>query len=192
MPAIRASGRVHNRYVTVRPDRRLALLALAKFAGLGSLLGAVVGVGMALDGESTWSLLAAPAVLAAVASATVGAVVALIWWLIPGRVIYTVADGFLTARRGAQARKRIPIDRVADLRFDQQIAWADLVFTGWFGFVSPIPKLLVTMTPTSNRWDPSNASVEQLPRILLSGPRQQEALLQLREAVQLSPGGPSD
>ena len=182
-----APALVHNRRVTVRPDRRLALLAMAKLAGVSALVGVAVGVGMTLDGEPKWFLLAAPAGLAGFGAVTLGVLVALMWWAFPGRVTYTVADGFLTARRGNWTRKRIPIDRVAEIEFDQQIEWSDLVFSGWFGWISPIPMLLVTMTATTDRWDPSNGAVEPLPRILVSGAGQVEALRQLREAG-LAPG----
>lgn len=182
-----SSALVHNHRVTVRSDRRLALLALAKFAGVGALLGLAMGIAMLLDGEPKWFLLAVPFGLAGFAGFTLGSLVALMWWLFPGRVTYTVADGFLTARRGNWIRKRIPIDRVAEIGFDEQVEWSHLVFSGWFDWVSPIPALFVTMTATPDRWDPTNGAVEELPRILVSGSRQVEAFRELREALGLPP-----
>ena len=107
--------------VTVRPDRRLALLALAKFAGLGAMIGLVVGVGMTLDGETKWSLLLGPLTLAAGGAATLGCFMALIWWIFPGQVTYAVVDGYLVARRGRRLRKRIAVERIAEIEFDEDI-----------------------------------------------------------------------
>ena len=171
--------------VTVRPDRRLALLALAKFAGLGALIGLVVGVGLTLDGETKWSLLLGPLTLAPGSAGTLGCVIALTWWIFPGQVTYAVADGYLVARRGRWLRKRIAVERIGQLAFDEDIDGSDLAFTGWFGYTSPIPRLVVTLTVTSDRWDVTNAATEFLPRILISGERQRTALRELRQALEL-------
>ena len=171
--------------VTVRPDRRLALLALAKFAGLGAMIGLVVGVGMTLDGETKWSLLLGPLTLAAGGAATLGCFMALIWWIFPGQVTYAVVDGYLVARRGRRLRKRIAVERIAEIEFDEDIDGSDLALTGWFGYTSPIPGLVVTLTVTSDRWDVTNAATEFLPRILISGERQRGAIRELRQALEL-------
>lgn len=172
--------------VTVRPDRRLALLAVGKFAGLGAMIGLVVGVGMTLDGESKWSLLFAPLTLAAGGAATLGCFMALMWWLFPGQVTYAVRDGFLVARRGRRIRKRIAVERIAVIEFDENIDGTDLALTGWFGYTSPIPRLVVTLTATPDRWDATNSATEFLPRILISGERQRRALRELGLALQIS------
>lgn len=175
--------------MTVRADRWLALLAMAKFAGVGALIGLVVGVGMTLDGESPVFILAAPLGMGIIGGATLGSLVALSWWLFPGRVTYAVADGLLTARRGNSVRKQIPVERIAEIEFDQQIKWTDLVFSGWFGYLSPIPAICVTLTPTKDRWDPSNSASVGFPSILIAGERQRQALSQLRLALGRPPGG---
>ena len=171
--------------VTVRPDRRLALLALAKFAGLGAMVGLVVGVGMTLDGETRWSLLLGPVALAAWGAGTLGCFMALIWLMFPGRVTYAVVDGYLVARRGRWLRKRIAVERIAEIEFDEEIDGSDLAVTGWFGYTSPIPGLVVTLTVTTDRWDVSNAASESFPPILISGERQRSALRELRQALEL-------
>lgn len=96
---------------------------------------------------------------------------------------YTIEKDFLTAYRGRWERKRIPLERVARVDFDQQVEPLELVLTGWFGWVSPIPALVVTLTPTPNRWDPSNSAQVPLPRILIAGDRQRRALNELRSAI---------
>lgn len=177
---------VHNLRMTIRPDRRLALLAMAKLAGVGGLVGLIVGVGMTLDGETKWSLLAGPAALAGLSASTLGLLLAITWWLLPGHVTYAVVDGFLTAHRGTRTRRRIAVERIANIDFDQHVAWTDLVFSGWFGYVSPLPALLVTMGATPNRWDPDNGAVIALPRILLCGVRQATAQAELQAALAAS------
>lgn len=124
-------------------------------------------------------------------AATLGPFLALTWWLLPGPVTYSVADGFLTARRGNWLRKRLPLDRIAGLDFDAEVHWSDLIFSGWFTWDSAIPSLSVTMTSTANRWDPSNSAVEELPCILLSGEHQRRALRELREALGQLPTEPA-
>jgi hypothetical protein len=173
----------HNREMTVRADRWLALLAMAKLAGLGALIGLVVAVGMTLDGESPWFILAAPLGMGIIGGATLGSLVALSWWLVPGRVTYAVADGLLTARHGNGVRKQVPVERIAEIEFDRQIKWTDLVLSGWFSYVSPIPAIWVTLTPTKDRWDPSNSATVGFPSILIAGKRQRQALSQLRLAL---------
>jgi len=69
------------------------------------------------------------------------------------------------------------------MEFDQEIRWSTLVFSGWFGWESPIPSLTVTLTPTKDRWDPSSPAVVELPRILVCGVRQMEAMVLLRRAL---------
>lgn len=179
----------HNCRMTIRADRWLALLAMAKFAGVGALIGLVVGVGMTLDGESLLFILAAPLGMGIIGGATLGSLVALSWWLFPGRVTYAVADGLLTARRGNSVRKQIPVERIAEIEFDQQIKWTDLVLSGWFGYLSPIPAICVTLTPTKDRWDPSNSASVGFPSILMAGERQRKALSQLRLALGRPPDG---
>jgi hypothetical protein len=73
---------------------------MAKCAGIGALIGLVVGMGMTLDGESPLFILAAPLGIGIMSGATLGSLVSLSWWLFPGRVTYAVADGLLAARRG--------------------------------------------------------------------------------------------
>jgi len=175
--------------LTVRPDRWLTLLAVVKFAGVGAMVGIVVGVGMALDGETKWSLLLAPLTVAAGGAVTLGFVLALTWWAFPGRVTYEVSDGFLVARRGRWVRKRIAVDRIAEIEFDEDIDASDLALTGWFGYTSPIPGLVVTLTVTPDRWDVTNAAAVFLPRILISGERQERALRDLRRALNLPTDG---
>lgn len=179
------SAPVGNPSVTVRPDRRLTLLAIAKFAGVGAMIGVIVGVGMTLDGETKWSLLLAPLTFAAGGAGTLGCFMALTWWAFPGQVTYIVADGFLVARRGSWVRQRIAVDRIAEMEFDEDIDGIDLALTGWFGYTSPIPGLVVTLTVTPDRWDVTNSAAVFLPRILISGERQQRALRDLRAAVNL-------
>lgn len=118
-----------------------------------------------------------------------GCFVALTWWAFPGQVTYTVADGFLVARRGRRVRKRIAVERIAEVEFDEDIDASDLIFTGWFGYTSPIPGLVVTLTATPDRWDVTNAAAVFLPRILLSGERQERALDDLRQALNLPTDG---
>ena len=74
----------------------MALLAVAKFAGLGALIGIIVGVGASLDGESAWVLLEAPAALSFLGALSLGLVFALSWWFLAGHVTYSVEDGHLT------------------------------------------------------------------------------------------------
>jgi len=162
---------------------------MAKFAGVGALIGLVVGVGMTLDGESPLFMLAAPLGMGIIGGAALGSLVALSWWLFPGRVTYAVADGLLTARRGNWVRKAIPVERIAEIEFDQQIKWTDLVLSGWFSYVSPIPAIWVTLTPTKDKWDPSNSATVGFPSILIAGERQRQALSQLRLALGRPPDG---
>lgn len=75
------------------------------------------------------------------------------------------------------------MDRIDGISFDEQATWASLVFEGWFGYSSPIPALQVTLTVTADRWDLSNRAVVSLPRILLSGTRQSQALDDLTAAI---------
>jgi hypothetical protein len=172
--------------VTLQADRRLALLAMAKFAGVSVLLGLILGVGMTLDGQSPWFIPGLPVALGVLCAATLGSAAALTWYLLPGRVTYAFDDGFLVARRGNWTRKRVPAERIAGLEFDQKVAWTDLMFTGWFGYVSPIPALSVRLTQTSDRWNPTNGAVEHFPALLIAGRRQEEALRQLRQALSLT------
>lgn len=167
----------------VSADPRLALLGLGKAAGFGALLGLVIGALMVLDGEPWWSILAAPPLLGTLSAATFGTGITLAWWLAPGRVSYAVNDGSLIASRGSRTVKSIPVGRISGVAFDEQITWRSLVFEGWFGYLSPIPALEVTLTPTADRWDPSNGAVVVLPRILLSGARQAQALEDLHAAI---------
>ena len=176
----------HHPDVVIRPDRRLGLLALVKLAGIGAMVGLVFfAAPMSIEERILWPLLWVPPMLAVMLTATLGVATGLLWWLFPGQVTYSVADGFLTARRGRWIRKQIPVERIADVAFDQHIRWTHLAFTHWFGYGSPIPELSVTLTRTSNRWDPTNAAVVVLPRILLSGERQTTALRELRQALGL-------
>lgn len=174
---------VENARVIVSADPRLALLGFAKAAGFGGLVGLVIGAFMVLDGEPWWSILAAPPLLALLSAATFGTGITLAWWLAPGRVSYAVNGGSLIASRGSRTVKSIPVDRISGVAFDEQITWRSLVFEGWLGYLSPIPALKVTLTPTVDRWDPSNGAVIVLPRILLSGARQAQGLEDLRSAV---------
>jgi len=181
--------RRHNADVTVHADRRLALLAIAKFAAIGALLGLVLGVGFAVEGKATmWvAILLVPLGLALVCGATLGSVSAVSWSLLPGRMTYSLEDGLLTARRGQWIRKQVPVERIADLDFDQQIEWTHLVFFGWVR-ASPIPSLRLTLTATADKWDPSNSASIGLPSILISGRRQRQAVLELRGALGLPIG----
>lgn len=171
--------------VTVSPERRLAILAMAKFAVIGLLLGTVIGVGMSLDGETKWSILFAPPLFAALGACTLGAVVAISWWLFPGRVTYSVGEGCLTAKRGKWVRRRVPLARISKIDFNEDVEPVDLIFTGWFGFTSAMPQLLITLNSTEGRWDPSNGAVEHFPRILLAGRAQARALHRLRQSAGL-------
>jgi hypothetical protein len=177
----------HNRGVTVRPDPRLAVLALAKIAGVFALMGLVIGIAMTFSGESPWSILGAPVALGVLGGLTLGSALAASWWLIPGRVSITLVDGFLMARRGQWLRKQVPVERIADIQFDQRVGWRDLVFRGWFGYESAIPTLLVTLTATTDRWDPSNSTTVWFPRMLIAGEQQRRAISDLRRALGLPP-----
>ncbi|WP_205621049.1 hypothetical protein, partial [Intrasporangium chromatireducens] len=168
---------------------RLALLAMAKMAAIGALLGIVIGIGMAVAGETPWSILLSPFAVGLLLGITLGPVVALNWYLLPGRVTYQVTDASLTAWRGGWRRKEIQVGRIADIHFDEQITWKDLVFSGWFGYSSPIPRLWVTLTATQDRWDPSNSAAENLPSILIAAERQRQAMLELRQALNLPLNG---
>lgn len=175
----------HNHRVMVRADRRLALLAMAKLAGVGAAAGFCVGVLMAVEGETPWFILGGPLALGLLCGVTLGTAVSVSWYLIPGRVTYRVADGSLTAWRGSSIRKHVPLERIAQVEFDEHITWSDLVGAGWLGWGSPIPSLLVRLTPTKDSWDPSNSAIESLPSVLIAGARQQRALLDLRQALNL-------
>lgn len=174
--------------VLVRPVKSLAFLAMAKCAGIGALIGLIVGIGMTVEGETAWSVLLAPVTFAGASAATLGTLSALLWWVFPGHVTYEVSDGYLTARRGSWVRKRIPVDRIAEIEFDEDIDASDLVFTGWFGYTSPIPGLVVTLNVTPDRWEVTNAAAVFLPRILISGRRQRQALGDLRQALGVREG----
>lgn len=171
--------------VTVRPDRRLALLAVGKFAGIGAFVGAFVGILMTVEGEGMWWLLLGPLVVAAFGGATLGPVVALSWWAFPGHVTYAVGDGYLVARRGRWLRNRIAVERIAEIGFTEDLDGLDLALTGWFDYIPPLPALVVTLTTTADRWDVTSAATEFLPAILLSGERQRNALRDLRHAIGL-------
>ncbi len=86
---------------------------------------------------------------------------------------------------GGRLRKQIPLERIAQVEFDEHITWSDLVFTGWLGWGSPIPSLLVRLRPTKDSWDPSSSAIESLPSVLIAGACQQRALLELRQALNL-------
>ena len=180
--------------MVVRPDRRLAFLAIAKFAAISGVWGLVIAVGFSFDPQVAFPATEAvliPPMLAVMGGGTLGAVLALVWWACAGQVTYTVAEGFLTVRRGRWIREQIPVERIADVGFDRRIRWTHLVFTEWFGHTSAIPVLSVTLTRTSNRWDPTNEAVVEMPRILLSGERQSAALAELRRALGLDVRSPS-
>lgn len=172
-----------NARVTITADSRLAGWALVRWAGLCALVGLVVGVGMLFDGSPWWSLFAAPPVFAGAGALSLGLLTAASWWLVPGRVTYSVAGGRLLAHRGKWRRSDIPLDRIESVRFDCDLTWRDLVFSGWFGYDTPMPRLCVTLTTTPNRWDPTSGSTELLPTILLAGKSQEDALSQLRQAL---------
>lgn len=171
--------------VTVRPDRRLALLAVAKFASIGACIGAFLGILMTVEGEGLWWLLLGPLVMAVFGGTTLGLVVALSWWAFPGHVTYAVGDGYLMAIRGRWLRQRIAVERISEIEFTEDIDGLGLALTGWFDYTSPIPVLVVTMTTTVDRCDVTNAATEFLPAILLSGERQRNALRDLRHAIGL-------
>jgi len=158
---------------------------MAKLAGVGAAVGLAVGVLMAVEGESPWFILGGPLALGLLCGVTLGTAVSVSWYLVPGRVTYRVADGSLTAWRGGSIRKQVPLERIAEVDFDEHITWSDLVFTGWLGWGSPIPSLLVRLTSTKDRWDPSNSAIESLPSVLIAGTRQRRALLELRQALNL-------
>lgn len=162
---------------------------MAKCAGIGALIGLIVGIGMTVEGETAWSVLLGPVTFAAAGAATLGTLFAVLWWIFPGRVTYDVSNGYLTARRGSWVRKQIPVDRIAEIEFDEDIDASDLVLTGWFSHTSPLPCLVVTLTVTPDRWEVTNAAAVFLPRILLSGERQHQALRDLRQALGVREGG---
>ena len=179
---------MHHPDVVIRPDRRLAFLALAKFAGIGAMIGFAIVVLVGVDPEVAFPLgdaLLIPVMLGVMGASTLGLCVAVAWWSLPGQVTYTVAEGLLTSSRGRWIRKQIPLERVASVDFDRHVRWTHLVFTHWFSYDSPIPTLSVTLTRTSDRWDPTNDAVVELPRILLSGQRQTAALRELRRVLGL-------
>lgn len=119
------------------------VLACGKSAGVGVLVGLVAGVLMVADGESAWSLLLAPPMFAVIGAATLGVVVGLIWMMSVGRVTYVVTPTHLLGYRGRWKREEVELARVESIELDEDIEWTDLVFTGWLGYTSPIPALVV-------------------------------------------------
>lgn len=169
--------------MTITADSRLVVWAVARWACISALVGLAVGVGMLFTGSPWWFLLASPLAFAGAGALSLGLLTATIWWLLPGRVTYSVAGGRLLAHRGRWPRSDIPLDRIESIRFDGDVARRDLVFSGWFGYDTPMPRLCVTLDATTNRWDPSNGSTELLPTILLASKSQEDALSQLRQAL---------
>lgn len=146
-------------------------------------MGLVAGVLMVADGESAWSLLLAPPMFAVIGAATLGVVVGLIWMMSVGRVTYVVTPTHLLGYRGRWKREEVELARVESIEFDEDIEWTDLVFTGWLGYTSPIPALVVHLDGNVDRWDPSNSAVIFFPRILLCGERQRRALVDLEREI---------
>lgn len=176
----------HTSHVIVHADLRLAFLAVAKFGALGTVLGLVVSFFMRLDGLPWDEVIFTAPLLAGLVALGLGVPVAVSWWLRPGRVSYAIADGVLVARRGDRTLETTPIGRIAALDFDERPDRFDLAFTGWFGYASPIPALQVELT--AGRKDPSSVTVVTLPKILLCGRRQEEALQDLRAALEAERG----
>lgn len=169
--------------MVIRADKRLVWFAFARWGGLGALIGLVVGVLMWLDGEAWWSALSAPVLFAGGTAATFGLLQALVWWLWSGAVSFRVEGGCLSAYRGRRLRRSVPLDRVSDLDFDDDATEASLMLSGWFGWDTPLPSLLVTLNATDDRWDPSNGVTESFPAILLAGEGLTAALAELRAHV---------
>lgn len=169
--------------MTIRADWRLLWCAPARWAGVACVVGVVIGGFMWADGLEWWNVLAMPAFLAVAAASTLGAVQALIWLGWSGTVTYRIEGDALSAYRGARRRRSVPLARVAELDFDLHATPWSLVMSGWWGYLTPLPRLLVTLNSTDDRWDPSNGAAEHFPAILLAGTDLESALADLRRRL---------
>lgn len=171
--------------MTIRADWRLLWCAPARWAGAASVVGVVLGGLMWMDGLEWWNVLAMPAFLAVAAAATLGVGQALIWLAWSGTVTYRIEGDALSSYRGRRRRRSVPLARVAELDFDLDATPWSLVTSGWWDYATPLPRLLVTLNSTEDRWDPSNGATEHFPAILLAGTDLEPALATLRRRLAL-------
>lgn len=156
----------------VRGDLAQAWKPLPRALLLGAGVGAVLGGFMLADGLG-WYALGVPVFGAVAAGLPLGIGHSLWWALLPARVSYTVADGFLTCRRGKRVVWQRSCTEIVSIGLGPPLDWPTLLLTGWLGWVDFVPSAEVEVE-TGDRWSPDNR-VHSLPAILLWGDETQLA-----------------